>query len=62
MTVNSNSHDISYPNSSGQGPLLGSVEYLGRSSKAKKTINAKYVKCDGPTNGPTKRGVESCSS
>ena len=39
----------------GQGPYLRSVEHLGRSGIAKKTINAKKVKCDGPTDGPTDR-------
>ena len=47
----------------GQGAYLRSAKHL--SSKAKKRRNAKIVKCDGhgPTNGPTdgrtKRGVES---
>ena len=39
----------------GQGPYLRSVEHLGRSSEAKTPINAEKVKCDGPTDGPTKR-------
>ena len=43
----------------GQGPYLRSLDHLGRSSKAKKLKNAKKVKCDGRTDGPTKRGVES---
>ena len=50
----------------GQGPYLRSVEHLCRSGIAKKTINAKKVKCDGrtdgPTDGTTKRGVESRST
>merc|ERR1711911_426049 len=62
----------------GQGPLLRSVEHLGRSNEAKTPINAEKVKCDGwtdgwtdrptdqqtdrPTDGPTKRGVESRST
>ena len=33
----------------GQGPYLRSVEHLGRSGIAKNPINAKIVKCDGPT-------------
>ena len=43
----------------GQGPYLRSPEHLGRSGKAKKLKKAEKVKCDGPTDGPTKRGVES---
>ena len=58
----------------GQGPYLWSVEHLGRSGLARNPQNAKKVKCDGPTDGPTdgrtdrrmdgptKRGVESCST
>ena len=62
----------------GEGPYLRSVEHLGRSGIAKNPINAKKVKCDGPTDrrtdrptdrptdgrtdGPTKRGVESRST
>ena len=41
---------------------MRSVEHLGRSSKAKNPINAKKVKCDGRTDGPTKRGVQSRST
>ena len=37
----------------GQGPYLRSVEHLGRSGIAKNPINAKKVKCDGPTDGRT---------
>ena len=37
----------------GQGPYLRSVEHLGRSGIAKNPINAKKVKCDGRTDGPT---------
>ena len=37
---------------------MRSVEHLGRSGIVKKPINAKKVKCDGPT----KRGVESLST
>ena len=32
---------------------------MGRSSEAKNPKNPKKVKCDGPTDGPTKRVVES---
>ena len=32
---------------------LRSVEYLGRSNKAKTPINAEKVKCDGPMEGRT---------
>ena len=33
----------------GQGPYLRSVEHLGKSGTAKNPINAKKVKCAGPT-------------
>ena len=50
------------PYAGGQGLYLRSVEYLARSSKAEIPINAEKVKCDGRTNGPTKRGEESRST
>ena len=46
----------------GQGPYLRSIHHLGMSSEAKERKNPKKVKCDGPTDGPTKRGVESRST
>ena len=36
----------------GQGPYLGSLHHLGRSSEAKDRKNPKKVKCDQPTDGP----------
>ena len=42
----------------GQGPYLRSVEHLSRSSKAKKPINAKKVKCDRRTAGQTNRQTD----
>ena len=41
----------------GQGPYLRSAE-RSRSSEAKNPIEAEKIKCDGRTDGPTKRGVE----
>ena len=43
----------------GQGPYLRSLDHFGRSSEAKNRKNSKKVKCDGQTDGPIKRVVES---
>ena len=46
----------------GRGNILGHlITWAGavKPKTAKKTKQNKKVKCDGPTDGPTKRGVES---
>ena len=43
----------------GQGPYLRSLDHLGRSSEVKEIKSYKKVKCDQPTDGWTKRVVES---
>ena len=53
---------LSQSRAGGQGPYLRSLDHLGRSSEAKDRIKTKKVKCDGRTDGPTKRGVKSRST
>ena len=68
MDFNRTRPDTRLPQSraGGQGLYLRSLDHLGWSSETKDRENPKKVKCDGrtdrPTDGPTKRGVESRST
>ena len=64
MTSTTTRPDTRLPQSraGGQRLYLRSLYHLGRSSEAKNRKNPKKVKCDGRTDGPTKRVVESRST